>query len=243
MTPLSREQVREVDRRAIQELGIPGVVLMENAGLNALAAIDRFMQGRLGTDRKASTAIFCGGGNNGGDGYVIARHLHNRGDAVTIYACKPIEQLTGDASVMAGICQKMGMDIQPVSRLTTQASSLTSSPAVIIDALLGTGFQGSLREDMRNLIDTIKDARNTPGPDRPVIVAIDLPSGLNCDTGQPPEGPPDHPGQTAIRADLTVTFVAEKLGFSKPTAKRYLGQVEVASIGVPPELIRRVSGQ
>ncbi len=237
MTPLTREQVREVDRLAIQELGIPGVVLMENAGRNATDIIQRFMQEHGA--KLESALILCGGGNNGGDGYVIARHLHNRGLKVTIFATKPIDQLAGDAEINANICDKMNLDIQPASALATQASSLTPAPSVIIDALLGTGFQGELRADMLELIRTINAMRDQPDP--PVIAAIDLPSGLDCDTGQPPEGP-EGPAQDAVRADLTVTFVAPKLGFSQPAAWPYLGKLEVAEIGVPPGLIDRVVG-
>lgn len=228
MTHLTREQVRNVDRLAIEELGIPGVVLMENAGRNAVEIILRFMQERGG--RPASALIFCGGGNNGGDGYVIARHLHNRGVRVQIIAHRPIADLTGDAAVHACICQKMNLDIQPATTLKPQASSLKPAPDIIIDALLGTGFTGDLRPDMLDLIQHINAQRDQPSP--PVVTAIDLPSGLDCDTGRP--------GQAAVHADLTVTFVAPKLGFSQPAAWPYLGKFEVADIGVPPELIEKV---
>ncbi|MEZ6193507.1 MAG: NAD(P)H-hydrate epimerase [Phycisphaerales bacterium] len=225
MKPLTREQVRAVDRLAIKELGIPGVVLMENAGRNAVEIILRFMKERGGGP--GSALILCGGGNNGGDGFVSARHLHNQGVRVRIIAHKPVDQLTGDAAINARICEKMSLDIQPASVLNAH----TSAPSLIIDALLGTGFTGGLRPDMLELIQHINAQRDQPDP--PIIVAIDLPSGLDCDTGRP--------AQAAVIADLTVTFVAPKLGFSQPAAWPYLGKFEVADIGVPPELIRRAA--
>ncbi len=251
-TPLTRQQVREVDRLAIQELGIPGIVLMENAGRNATDAIQRFMkeQGR----QLDSALILCGGGNNGGDGFVSARHLHNRGVQVRILTHKPIDQLTGDAAINATVCQNMNLDIQPTSNLPNPDSpnSSDSSPAriscfpnfllscfpppdLLIDALLGTGFTGTLRPDLLSLIQSINATRDTTNPPPPLIAAIDLPSGLDCDTGQP--------AQAAVIADLTITFVAPKLGFTQPDAKPYLGQLEVADIGTPPELIAQITNR
>lgn len=251
MKPLTREQVRAVDRLAMQELGIPGVVLMENAGRNAVESILRFMQERGG--KPGSALIFCGGGNNGGDGYVIARHLHNQGVRVRILAHKPINDLTGDAATHARICQNMNLDIQPTPGrgVLQHAGTEPTPPTLLIDALLGTGFTGELRPDMLGLIQHINAQRDTTNP--PIVVAIDLPSGLDCDTGRPPPPPPDsspldNPPTTrqgvlqhAVQADLTVTFVAPKLGFTQPAAWPYLGKFEVADIGVPPELIDRVS--
>lgn len=232
MDPLTRKQVREVDRLAIEALGIPGVVLMENAGRNATGIIQRTMQDQ---SRPLTYAlILCGGGNNGGDGYVIARHLHNRGVRINILATKPVDQLSGDAAINARICENMNLDIQPASRQRVLQHAAQTD--LIIDALLGTGFQGELREDMLELIQAINTAREQTRP--PVITAIDIPSGLNCDTGQPPT---TRQGvlQTAVKADLTITFVAPKIGFTQPTAWPYIGRFEVADIGVPPELIER----
>jgi NAD(P)H-hydrate epimerase len=224
MKPLSRDQVRRVDRLAIDELGIPGVVLMENAGRNATDLILGFAQGE---DRPhGSAVILCGGGNNGGDGYVIARHLHNRGVAVTILAHKPIDQLAGDAAINARICQRMDLDIRPVP---DDPVALLAGADLLIDALLGTGFQGELRPDLLALIEAVNDVRD--GDDPPLIVAIDLPSGLDCDTGEP--------AQTAVQTDLTVTFAAPKPGLNQPAAWPYVRKFIVADIGVPPELVAR----
>jgi len=235
MKPLSRAQARRIDQLASEELGISSIVLMENAGLNATLLIRDYVKTTLNRELADTPAlIVCGGGNNGGDGYVVARHLHNRGALVQIIAHKPIEQLTADAAINAHICQQMNLPIHPTSALSTHISA----PSVVIDALLGTGFQGSLRPDLLQLIQHINATKTSPHP--PAVISLDLPSGLDCDTGQPPGQPPGHPAQDAIHADLTITFLAPKLGFSGPAAKPYLGQVMVADIGVPPELIVRV---
>ena len=125
MPTLTREQARQIDKLAMRDLGIPGTVLMENAGINALAAIDRFMSEQGKEIHQA--VIICGGGNNGGDGYVIARHLHNRGTPVKIIAYKPIDQLTGDARINATICRNMNLDIQSASAEGASAPVLLSA--------------------------------------------------------------------------------------------------------------------
>ncbi len=272
MITLTRQQARQIDHLAVTQLGIPSIVLMENAGLNAVAAINRFMAEQPGvhvaqrpwTGGSSKALIFCGGGNNAGDGYVIARHLHNQGISIQIIALKPIDQLTPDAAINATICKNMGLDIQPapstsdpssppISQFPALAeaaieavpiSSFSSPPDLIIDALLGTGFQGNLRPDTLQLIHTINATRDLPDP--PKVIAIDLPSGLDCDTGQPPQNvnadqPPGKPAQDAIRADLTITFVAPKIGFTNPAAKPYLGQVVTADIGTPPEMLAQIT--
>ncbi len=238
MVTLTREQVREVDRLAIEELGIPGVVLMENAGRNATDIIQRYMQQR-GAELE-SALILCGGGNNGGDGYVIARHLYNRGVHVTILTTKSVDQLKGDALINARICRNMNLPIHPATGRGVLEHAGANLPTLIIDALLGTGFQGELRPDMLELIQAVNEWREANDSNLPrVVAAIDLPSGLDCNTGSPPtsrQGVLQH----AIRADLTITFVAAKQGFTQPAAKPYIGLLEVADIGAPPELVQRV---
>lgn len=208
---LTRDQVREVDRLAIEELGIPGIVLMENAARNAAAeALTMMPAGGRAT-------ILCGGGNNGGDGYAMARLLHNAGRQVTIFAARDPASLTGDAAINAAIARQMGL-------IFTDTPDLHDAD-ILIDALLGTGFGGEVRQPLAGLIEAI----NAAG--RPVL-AVDVPSGLDCDTGKP--------AAATVRADVTVTFVAEKVGFAAPTAGPYLGRVVVADIGAPASLIDRV---
>jgi NAD(P)H-hydrate epimerase len=218
MTPyLTRAQVREVDRRAIEEFGVPGVVLMENAGRGAAEVLLPLGAGR-------SVAICCGKGNNGGDGFVIARHLDNRGVPVRVLVFARPEDLTGDAEVNFRIIEhsRLPLLIQPDH---TRLSGELSAAAWVVDALFGTGLSGPVRPPL----DQVIDALNASG--KPVL-AVDIPSGLDCDTGLPL-------GAT-VRAAHTVTFVAPKAGFAHPAAGAWLGQVHVVDIGAPRALLEHV---
>jgi len=228
-TALSREQSRRVDRLACEELHIPGLVLMENAGINATAALLNHLDAQRGLPpTQARVAVVCGGGNNAGDGYVIARHLHNWGAAVELYSAVDPAKLTGDAATNHAICVAMGMPPTLVAdaRAATDAARRWGGCDAVVDALLGTGFQGRVREPMDKLIDAINAAED------PVKLAVDCPSGLDADTG--------HPSNATVRAALTVTFVSRKRGFDAEGAEAYTGRVVVAEIGTPPWLIERV---
>jgi NAD(P)H-hydrate epimerase len=219
---LTRAEIRDVDRRAIEDYGLPGLVLMENAGRSAA----ELMAGPLGIAGAAT--IVCGKGNNAGDGFVIARHLELRGIAVNVLLASPPETLTGDAAVFYEVVAKSGI---PIQNLSTAAKSewmavlSESSSNWIVDALLGTGLIGPAREPFAMVIDAV----NVSG--RPVF-AVDLPSGLDCDTGLP-AGP-------CIHAAHTGTFVARKIGFDNPASKAWTGEVHVLDIGVPAALLRRM---
>lgn len=213
-TALTRAQVREVDRRAIEEFGIPGIVLMENAGRGAAEII----QTRIPAAGRA--VIVCGRGNNGGDGFVIARHLALGGFAVQVLvACDP-SILTGDAATNCEIARRMGIAMVRVDSPGAIAASLEALRGVdvVVDAVLGTGFSG----DVRSPLDDVIAAINTVGRH---IVAIDVPSGLDCDTGLP--------SNATVRATETITFVARKIGFDVSGAATYTGEVHVVGIGAP----------
>ena len=229
MRVLSRQQVRQVDRLAIQELGIPGVVLMENAGRGVAAVVLEVLGDRLGSDVSLGrVVVLAGGGNNGGDGYVIARHLYNHGVGVTVCTVVDPFVLTGDAATHYRICQKMGLPVHPIcneDQLVAESSGWGRAH-VLVDALLGTGFSGTVRPHLASVIQCCND---TPGP---VVVAVDVPSGLDCDTGSP--------SNATVRADHTITFVAPKPGLVVPAAAPYVGRVVVADIGLPPQLVDRV---
>lgn len=214
---LTREEVRRMDRYAIDRLGVPGVVLMENAGCNVADAIEQFLDGFAGK----SIAIVAGAGNNGGDGFVIARHLANRGGKVVSFLVAPEEKTTGDAAVNLTIIRNLGHDIRQVT--PEEIGKLSDSLGefdLIVDAAGGTGISGGLR----GIIATAVEQINTAG--RPVV-AVDIPTGLDCDTGTA-AGP-------AVKADLTVTFIARKKGFDTEGAGQYTGRVIVADIGISPE--------
>lgn len=230
MTALTRRQSREVDRIAIEEFGVPSVVLMENAGRGAAEAILRLITDEIRSPwTEVRVAVMCGGGNNGGDGYVVARHLHNVGVTVTIFPAVAVNKLRGDALINATICQRLGLPFLP---MTDAAELGGASPRwrdahVLVDALLGTGFSGEMRPHVAAVIERCNDAKR--GGAR--IVAMDLPSGLDCDTGQP--------SRATIRADITTTFAGEKIGFAAPSAREFLGRVVCVPIGIPPEIIAR----
>jgi len=215
---LSCQQCRQFDQIAIEEYGISGVVLMENAGSNCVQAIfERAM------DRPA--AILCGGGNNGGDGFVIARHLLNRnGDATVFLLADPLK-IVGDARTNFEILKKMDTSIVQVDSRWDVAkfrSAMTdvSDHPLVVDAMLGTGATGDLREPYRAAVRTVNEMSGFK-------VAIDLPTGLDGDTGKT---------DLSFKADLTCTFIARKVGFENPEAKEWLGDVEVIDIGAPPSI-------
>lgn len=220
---LSREQVRRIDQLAVERYGIPGLVLMENAGRGAAEIVD----GLYGPQGRAS--IICGTGNNGGDGCVIARHLYNRGWTVEVHVVGPESRMTHDTRANWNIIRAMGLPAFPDDELSSAGARLHGAGAtvVIVDALLGTGFTGLLRSPLVEWIDMLNAASKR------AMIAIDVPSGLDADTG--------NASNTAIRADVTVTFVARKCGFERAEAAAYLGRVEVVDIGAPRELIALVS--
>lgn len=229
MPTLTRKQVRAFDRLAIEAYGVPGVVLMENAGRNAAEVVLDVLVDELGVAPHAGrVAVLCGGGNNGGDGYVIARHLHVWGLHVTLWAAVDPDGLKGDAAVHANIARRLKLDLQPLTEPghLDAAAGAWRGAHVVVDALLGTGFEGEVRPHLAAVIGRLNATRG------PVVVAVDVPSGLDCDTGAP--------ANATVRAGVTVTFVDRKAGFDAPAAAPHLGRVVVADVGVPQELVARV---
>ncbi|QDT60765.1 Bifunctional NAD(P)H-hydrate repair enzyme Nnr [Stieleria bergensis] len=213
---MKRDQVRLIDQTAIEAYGMPGVILMENAGRGAAEAILHQ------APSKASICILCGPGNNGGDGYVIARHLQLAGRQVTLISLVELETLSGDAAINANIAVAADLPLQTVSNEQTLQDALPQD-AVIVDCLLGTGARGA----PRGLYASAIKLANQRAVYR---VAIDLPSGMDCDTGQIHE--------PTFQADLTLTFVCRKEGMQADSAATYLGAVQVISIGVPLKLLQ-----
>lgn len=214
---MTREQVRAIDAWAINELGIPGVVLMENAGRSCA----QFIKDKLADAAEPKVCIFCGTGNNGGDGYVIARHLVNVGCGVTVVVCGDRSRIGGDAKINLDILDRMGLSIDQLNpadnHAVARAEEFTAGADMIVDSLFGTGLSGQIRDDYRQLIKSI-NASNCP------ILAVDIPSGLDCDAGRPLG--------IAIEASWTITFVAVKKGFTYAQAAQYTGEIFVASIGI-----------
>lgn len=221
---LSREQVRQCDRIAIERFEIKGLVLMENAG----AAAARLILSLLDDPASSSVCIVAGVGNNAGDGFVVARHLSNANVQVEVILCGDRERYKGDAEANLRIIERMALPIicletEPPEAAAVVIRSHAAVADIIVDAMLGTGAAGAPREPIRSAINIINDLQKT-------VVALDIPSGLDCDTGQPLE--------VAVRADHTVTFAAMKKGFQSPEARKYTGDVTVASIGIDTSLLQ-----
>lgn len=217
---LNRNQLREIDRRAIDDYGIPGVVLMENAGRGVADLL--FRLGIAGP-----VAVCCGKGNNAGDGFVLARHLDLRRAAVTVLIWADPAELVGDAGTNYRILTKTDVPIDVFGRRhdATRLAEHLVGAAWIVDALLGTGATGEPRPPLDAVIDQLNAS---PAPK----LAVDLPSGLDCETGTA--------ARHTIRARHTCTFVAPKKGFLAHGASQYTGTVHVLDIGVPQKLIDEV---
>ena len=214
---LTRSQVREIDRLSTEQFHIPGIVLMENASRGVADAAGEELIGLTGKS-VGSILILCGGGNNGGDGLAAARHLHNRGHVVRIGLTTDPGKYQGDAGINWRIVQAMRL---PTFEATPQA---IREPRVdlIVDAIFGTGLSRVPRDPFSAVVTAIEETKIA-------VLAVDLPSGLDCDSGEALG--------SAVRARRTVTFVAEKAGFANPGSRAYTGKVTVADIGCPRELI------
>jgi NAD(P)H-hydrate epimerase len=210
---LAREEVRELDRRAIQEFGIPSLILMENAGRGAAEIFVKHFAAVA-----KSVLILCGAGNNGGDGFVIARHLDRLGFPVQMILFADVTNLSVDCRVNFEIARRSGI---PIHASDAFESKLNDSTAVI-DALFGSGLNRPLGEPFASVIETLNRTRLP-------TFAVDLPSGLDCDTGEP-LGP-------TVQADRTVTFVGWKKGFLNPNSRTWTGLIETAEIGAPRVLV------
>ena len=220
---LARDEVRELDRRAIEGFGVPGLVLMENAGRGCAELLMRLNPGR------AQVAILCGPGNNGGDGFVIARHLDNAGWPVVVQVFAKHNRTAGDSDVNFDILYASGIPFDQYRpeefREAHQAMATRRAlePAGwIVDALFGNGLTRGLGPPFDWLVNAVA-ASGKP------VFAVDLPSGLDCDTGEP-LGP-------TIRANHTATFVATKKGFLNAASTAWTGTVHVVDIGAPRVLI------
>jgi NAD(P)H-hydrate epimerase len=214
-----RDSIRAVDRAAIDEHGIPGIVLMENA---ARGLCDEAMK-MLDAAGEISplVLIICGAGNNGGDGYAMARHLHNRGvDIVLVAIAEP--RPDSDAAANAATCRNMDLPVLPSNAVHEFAAA--NHISLIVDAIFGTGLERPVTGRAAEMIDWINRAR-------PPVLAVDVPSGIDCNTGEALG--------TAVKATRTVTFVGHKTGFSELHAQKLLGEVVVVDIGAPRELTER----
>jgi NAD(P)H-hydrate epimerase len=220
---LTPEEMSEIDRAAIEDFGIPGLVLMENAAIGVADAIGESFPG------VESVAIICGPGNNGGDGMAVGRHLAVRGYHVRLLLIFGGREPSADAAIQLGICRRQGL---PILEIGTEdglefAIQEIGRADLIVDALLGTGIRRPLEGQMAEIAVATSALRHP-------LVAVDLPSGLNGGTGKI-LGP-------HFIASLTVTFGALKVAHVFPPATDAVGEVVVADLGIPLELIETAAG-
>jgi NAD(P)H-hydrate epimerase len=225
MRVLNAAQMREADRRTVDDIGIPSLVLMENAGRQAVAAMEA-MYSDL-TERQV--AVLCGRGNNGGDGFVIARTLAQRGVDVSVFLIGRVADVRGDARINLEILGRLGLSVVEVA--DSQAWELhfseVSDCTLIVDAIFGTGLNAPVSGFIESVITDVNES-GIP------VVAIDLPSGLSADSPEP-IGP-------SIEAGLTVTLAAPKLPLVLPPAETRAGDIVIADIGIPAEVLESVAG-
>ena len=213
------QEMKNIDRRAIRKFGIPGPVLMENAASAVMAEMEKFFDGLAG----ARVGILCGKGNNGGDGLALARRLRIRGVPVRVALLAPFGNVSGEAGVNLAILRKMDVEILP--NATVRAiSDVVAWSDIVVDALLGVGLSSPLKGTYAFAVELM----NASGKS---VVAVDIPTGINADTGEVMG--------SAVRADLTVTMALLKRGLVLHPGAQYAGKVAIADIGMPAEVVEQ----
>ena len=222
---LTAAEMREADRATIEGVGLPGAVLMENAGAAVVAAIEKRYPGAL------RPVVFCGKGNNGGDGFVIARRLRHRGAVAVLTGRR--DDVKGDAGLHLRAYEGSGGLLLEGSDEGSWAEAIQRLHAadLVIDAVLGTGLQAEPQGLVKEAVALVRAAGERGVP----VVAVDMPSGVSSDSGQVP--------WPAVRADLTVTFGAAKVGQVLPPACDLVGDLLVADIGIPARLLEGSGGR
>src|SRR5215472_17310003 len=225
MRVLNSSQMREADRRTIDDIGIPSLVLMENAGRQAVAAMEAMYTDL--SDRQVG--ILCGRGNNGGDGFVVARTLAQRGVDVSVFLLGRVAEVKGDARTNLEILGRLGITVVEIA--DSQAWELHFSEVsdcdLIVDAIFGTG----LKAPVHGLIESVIADINASGIP---VVAIDLPSGLSANTSDPIGA--------SIEAGTTVTLAAPKLPLVLPPGENRAGDIVIADIGIPNDVVDDLDG-
>jgi NAD(P)H-hydrate epimerase len=225
MKALTAAEMRDVDRLTTERYGVAGVTLMENAG----ASVAEFMQARFPNLAGRRIVVLCGKGNNGGDGFVVARRLRVMGAAPEVYLFAAPEEMRGDAAANRNRWQETGGGLKVVTSVGgfADAKAAIASAELIVDALLGTGTRGPVEGLLGEAIEAVNSRRTGQ-----VVVAVDIPSGATADAGELPG--------VAVRADCTVTFTAPKIGMLLGKANDCSGQLVVRDIGSPWELIEEI---
>ncbi len=225
MRILNAAQMREADRYTIEEIGIPSLVLMENAGRQVVAAMEAAYEDRL----DGRVGVLCGRGNNGGDGFVVARTLIQRGVDAAVFVVGSLSDVRGDARINLDILGRLGVTVVEIGDEQTWELHFSeiSQCTLIVDAIFGTGLKSALGGMMETVVADI-NASGIP------IVSIDLPSGMSADT--------PHLVGDCIDASMTVTLAAPKLPLVLPPGEAHAGDVVIADIGIPPDVLESLDG-
>jgi NAD(P)H-hydrate epimerase len=225
MRILNSAQMREADRRTIEEIGLPSLVLMENAGRQVVAALEA-MHGDL---LEQQVAVLCGRGNNGGDGFVVARTLIQRGVDVAVFLFGHVADVRGDARVNLEVLGRLGVTVVevPDSQAWELHFSEVTGCALIVDAIFGTGLNAPVSGFIESVIADLNASGIT-------VVSVDVPSGLSADSADPI-------GES-VEADTTVTLAAPKLPLVLPPAEARAGDIVIADIGIPSGVLEGLEG-
>jgi NAD(P)H-hydrate epimerase len=225
MRILNAAQMRDADRHTVEEIGIPSLVLMENAGRQVVAAIEAAFESHL----DGRVAVLCGRGNNGGDGFVVARTLLQRGIDTSVFVIGAVSEIRGDARTNLDILGRLGVTVVEINDEQTWELHFSEIArcSLIVDAIFGTGLRSAVAGMLETVIADI-NAADIP------IVSVDLPSGMSADT--------PHLIGDCIDASLTVTLAAPKLPLVLPPGEAYAGDVVIADIGIPHDVIDAVEG-
>jgi len=225
MRVLNTIQMREADRRTTEDIGVPSIVLMENAGRQVVTAIEASFDDAV----SLRYAVLCGKGQNGGDGFVVARALLERGIDVSVFLVGRDEDVRGDARTNLRILSNLSVDVVEIgdgAAWELHAPSVLAAD-VVVDAIFGTGLKGPVSGLVESIVDDL-NASDTP------VVSIDLPSGLDASDQNVP-GP-------AVEAMVTVTFGAPKIPHVLPPAELHVGSLVIADIGIPQSIIEQLDG-
>jgi NAD(P)H-hydrate epimerase len=223
MYVVTAQQMKDMDRLTIESFGIPGIVLMENAARGATDSLYRHFP----NFRSLKVGVAAGHGNNGGDGFVMARYLASANVSVNVYLLSKRKKVKGDAAVNLKLLDRMNVPVHEVTDVAAFEShqDRMRSCDLWIDAMLGTGLTSDVRGLFKEMI-TFLDAEKTP------VLAVDIPSGLDSDTGKP--------RGCCVQATVTVTFGLPKIGHVMLPGSEFVGKLEIIDIGIPPGVVDEV---
>ena len=215
---LKSEDVKRIDKYAVEKLNMPEIMLMENAGIGLVKNV---------RDNKKNILIVCGKGNNGGDGLVLARQLLSRGNEPEVFIFGKEEQLKGSVKVNYDILKKMNCIISFLKKDNNieNFNVAMDKSDLVVDAVFGIGLSREIEGMYKDVINIINDSEKE-------ILAVDTPSGFNCSTGEI--------FKTCIKAKKTVTFIGEKFGFENKEASKYTGEIVVEQISIPIKIVEKI---